>query len=145
LAGIFDKNKGTFSGATAGFVARVYSHVSIGASSRKMSFIDRSVEWIISHFNINNKTEIADFGCGPGLYTTRLDLHGAIVSGVDFSKNSLKYSKQVKKQKGLSINYFHTNYLEFETTQRFDLITMILCAFCALSPKQRKILGETTC
>jgi len=40
----------------------------------------------------------------------------------------------------LDINYFQQNYLEFETEERFDLITMIFCDFCALSPSQRKTL-----
>jgi 2-polyprenyl-3-methyl-5-hydroxy-6-metoxy-1,4-benzoquinol methylase len=111
---------------------------SIDVSSRKMSFIQRSVGWIVSHFGVDNKTEIADFGCGPGLYTTRLAECGATVTGIDFSENSLKYAKQVATPKGLKINYYHTNYLDFETTHRFDLITMIMCDFCALSPEQRK-------
>jgi SAM-dependent methyltransferase len=33
-----------------------------------------------------------------------------------------------------------TNYLDFETTHRFDLITVIMCDFCALSPEQRKFM-----
>ena len=37
-------------------------------------------------------------------------------------------------------NYVHTNYLDFETSDSFDLITMIMCDFCALSPEQRKIM-----
>jgi 2-polyprenyl-3-methyl-5-hydroxy-6-metoxy-1,4-benzoquinol methylase len=113
---------------------------SIDVSSRNKSFIESSVEWIVSHFGVDNKTKIADFGCGPGLYTTRLAKRGATVTGIDFSENSLKYAKQVAKQKGLKINYAHTNYLDFETTQSFDLITMIMCDFCALSPEQRKIV-----
>ena len=110
---------------------------SIDASSRNKSFIERSVEWIVSHFGVDNKTEIADFGCGPGLYTTRLAEQGAIVTGIDFSENSLKYAKQVADKKGLKINYVHANYLDFETPDSFDLITMIMCDFCALSPEQR--------
>ncbi len=113
---------------------------SIDVSSRNKSFIERSVEWIVSHFEVDDKTTIADFGCGPGLYTTRLAERGAIVTGIDFSENSLNYAKQVAKQKGLEINYVHTNYLDFETTHRFDLITMIMCDFCALSPEQREIM-----
>lgn len=113
---------------------------SIDVSSRKTSFIERSVKWIISHFNINDKTEIVDFGCGPGLYTTRLAEIGAIVTGIDFSKNSIKYAQQSAVSKGLNINYFIANYLDFETKSRFDLITMIMCDFCALSPEQRKVM-----
>ena len=113
---------------------------SIDVSSRNKSFIERSAAWIVSHFEVDDKTTIADFGCGPGLYTTRLAERGATVTGIDFSENSLKYAKQVAEQKGLKINYVNTNYLDFETTHSFDLITMIMCDFCALSPDQRKIM-----
>jgi cyclopropane fatty-acyl-phospholipid synthase-like methyltransferase len=111
---------------------------SIDVSSRNKSFIENSAEWIVSHFGVDKSTEIADFGCGPGLYTTRLAELGAIVTGIDFSENSLNYAKQVAAQKCLKINYVLNNYLDFETTNSFDLITMIMCDFCALSPEQRK-------
>ena len=111
---------------------------SIDASSRNKHFIERSVEWIVSHFEVGKNTEIADFGCGPGLYTTMLAERGAIVTGIDFSENSLNYAKQVAAEKGLKINYILTNYLDFETTNSFDLIMMIMCDFCVLSPEQRK-------
>jgi 2-polyprenyl-3-methyl-5-hydroxy-6-metoxy-1,4-benzoquinol methylase len=109
----------------------------IDVSSRNRSFIERSVEWIVSHFGVDKSTEIADFGCGPGLYTTRLAEGGANVTGIDFSKNSIEYAKRLAAQKGLNINYVHKNYLDFDTPDRFDLITMIMCDFCALSPEQR--------
>ena len=111
---------------------------SIDISSRNKSFIEKSVRWITSHFEVDNKTEIADFGCGPGLYTNRLAERGAIVTGIDFSENSLNYAKLVAAEKSLDVNYVLKNYLDFETTNRFDLITMIMCDFCVLSPKQRK-------
>ena len=113
---------------------------SIDASSRNKNFIERSVEWIVSHFEVDKNTEIADFGCGPGLYTTRLAERGAIVTGIDFSDNSLKYAKQVAAEKGLKINYVLTNYLDFETTNSFDLIIMIMCDYGVLSTEQRKIM-----
>ena len=112
----------------------------IDVSSRNKKFIESSVNWIASKFMVNNKTKIADFGCGPGLYTTRLAEKGAKVTGIDFSKNSISYAQKVAEEKGLDINYVVTNYLDFETTDRFDLITMIMCDFCVLSPKQRKKL-----
>ncbi len=113
---------------------------SIDVSSRNKSFIESSVEWIASHFKVDKSTEIADFGCGPGLYTTRLAERGANVTGIDFSKNSIEYAKQAAAQKDLKINYVQTNYLDFNTKSSFDLITMIMCDFCALSPEQRKIM-----
>jgi 2-polyprenyl-3-methyl-5-hydroxy-6-metoxy-1,4-benzoquinol methylase len=111
---------------------------SINISSRNISFIEKSVEWIVSFFGVDNNTEIADFGCGPGLYTTKLAELGAIVTGIDFSENSLEYAKQIAKEKGLNITYVLKNYFDFETINRFDLISMIMCDFCVLSPEQRK-------
>jgi len=111
---------------------------SIDVSSRNKSFIEKSVRWIASHFKVDNKTEIADFGCGPGLYTNRLAERGAIVTGIDFSENSLNYAKKVAAEKSLNVNYVLKNYLDYETTIHFDLITIIMCDFCVLSPEQRK-------
>lgn len=107
-------------------------------SSRNAEFIHRSVEWIATEFNIGPGTRIADFGCGPGLYSTRLAKRGADVTGIDFSGRSIGYAKEVAAREQLNINYLKQNYLEFETEDRFDLVLMIMCDFCALSPKQRK-------
>ncbi len=113
---------------------------SVDLASRNKDFINRSVKWIVSHFGIDLNTSIADFGCGPGLYTTRFAENNADVTGIDFSRRSIQYARKIANQKGLDINYYHQNYLEFETEKRFDLITMIFCDFCALSPVQRKTL-----
>ena len=115
----------------------------VDLSSRNTEFIDRSVEWIASRFNVGAGTKIADFGCGPGLYATRLARRQADVTGIDFSNNSIKYAQQVAADEELSIRYENQDYLEFETDDRFDLILMIMCDFCALSPEQRKkMLGK---
>jgi len=83
-------------------------------------------------------TKIADFGCGPGLYAARLAKRGANVTGIDFSMRSIEYAKDVAAREQLNISYVNQNYLEFETKDRFDLVLMIMCDFCALSPAQRK-------
>jgi 2-polyprenyl-3-methyl-5-hydroxy-6-metoxy-1,4-benzoquinol methylase len=75
-----------------------------------------------------------------GSYATRLAEKGAVVTGIDFSETFIRHAKEVAKQKGLDINYVQQNYLEFETGDRFDLITLLLCDFCALSPSQRKAM-----
>ena len=113
---------------------------SLDLSSRNKAFIERSADWIISHFGVDTNTRIADFGCGPGLYTTLFAETNADVTGIDFSERSIQYAKEAADQKGLDISYFQQNYLEFETEEKFDLITMIFCDFCALSPSQRKTL-----
>jgi len=110
----------------------------IDVSSRKGEFINRSVEWISSHFNIGAGMKIADFGCGPGLYTTGLAQRQADVTGIDFSKRSIQYAKEAAAREKLSIHYVNQNYLDFETDDRFHLVMMIYCDFCVLSPIQRK-------
>ena len=112
----------------------------VDVSSRNAEFINRSVEWIVSEFNIGRDFKIVDFGCGPGLYTNRLAERGATVTGIDFSNNSLKYAKQVAAEKGLKIDYVLRNYLKFETVNSFDLFIMIMCDYCVLSPEQRKVM-----
>ena len=110
----------------------------IDVSSRNAEFIARSVGWMATEFNIGRGYKIADFGCGPGLYATGLAKRGANVTGIDFSKRSIDYAKDVAASEQLNISYVNQNYLEFETEDRFDLVLMIMCDFCALSPTQRK-------
>ena len=112
----------------------------LDVSSRNIAFIDRSVDWIVSHFNIDTGKKIADFGCGPGLYTTRLARRHAVVTGIDFSKRSIQYAQETAIGEKLPIRYVNRNYLDFETDERFDLILMIMCDFCALSLTQRKTM-----
>ena len=115
----------------------------VDLSSRNTDFVNRSVEWIMHRFASLPGTKIADFGCGPGLYATRLAQREADVTGIDFSKRSIQYARKVAIKERLDIHYVNQNYLEFETEDRFDLILMIMCDFCALSPAQRKkMLGK---
>ena len=110
----------------------------VDVSSRNVKFINCSVKWIASHFNVTAGMKIADFGCGPGLYTMKLAKRQADVTGIDFSKRSIQYASELAAKEGLSIRYINQNYLDFDTDDRFDLILMIMCDFCALSPAQRK-------
>ncbi len=112
----------------------------IDVSSRNTSFLERSSEWITNRFGLAPGVPVCDFGCGPGLYTSRFARSGAQVTGIDFSANSLKYAREQSVRSGTSINYLHGSYLDFKTDIRFDLITMIMCDYCALSPQQRQIL-----
>lgn len=116
---------------------------SIDASSRNAKFIRQSVDWIVSRFGLSADSSVADFGCGPGLYAAQLAGRQAKVTGIDFSRRSIDHAIAVAGKSGLPINYVHCNYLEFETEEKFDLILMIMCDFCALSPAQReRMLGK---
>jgi cyclopropane fatty-acyl-phospholipid synthase-like methyltransferase len=112
----------------------------VDLSSRKMAFIDKSVDWLVSHLGIATGVSVVDFGCGPGLYTSRLAKRGADVTGIDFSARSIEYAKDQARTMGLGISYLNQNYLDFTTDKRFDVVLMIMCDFCALSPAQREIM-----
>jgi len=127
-------------GHTSEQMLKYHLNESVDLSSRNTSFVDRSVEWVVSHFSVGSGTKIADFGCGPGLYATRLAQRGAVVTGIDFSERSIQYASKVAADKGLSIQYVHQNYLEFQTDDRFDLIIMIMCDFSVLSADQRRTM-----
>ncbi len=111
-------------------------------SSRRHAFIDRSARWMVEHFDLRAGRRVADFGCGPGLYTTRLAASGADVIGIDFSERSIRYARSLAMREGVRVEHVHADYLTFETDERFDLITMIMCDFCVLGPKQRQGLLE---
>ncbi len=112
----------------------------VDVASRKTAFIERSAAWIVSRFGLGEGRRVADFGCGPGLYTTRLAASGAEVTGIDFSPRSLRRARESASAAGLSIDYVCANYLDFASQKRFDLITLIMCDFCALGPDQRRLL-----
>lgn len=118
-------------------------------ASRSKEFTDRSQEWIRSHFGLKEGVSVCDFGCGPGIYTTAFAQTGASVTGIDISESSLEHARAVAKSKNLQIKYVCQNYLDFQGDAEFDLITMIFCDFCVLSPEQRskllKIFHRSLC
>ncbi len=109
----------------------------VDAASRSHDFIDRSTRWIVSRFDLQAGVTVADFGCGPGLYAQRLALSGAAITGIDFSANSLAHAREIALSEDLAIDYVEADYLTFSSKKSFDLILMIMCDFCALSPQQR--------
>lgn len=109
----------------------------VDVSSRRTSFIDSSVRWMIEHFALSESSRVIDFGCGPGLYTSRFARLGAEVVGIDFSSRSIEYARACANRENYEVTYIEADYLEFQPKGTFDLLTMIMCDFCALSPVQR--------
>ncbi len=111
-------------------------------ASRPHEFIDRSAEWMQARFQIGTNTVVFDYGCGPGLYTSRLAHMGANVTGIDFSPRSIQYANQYAAKHGLDVTYVLDDYLRWETADKADLITLIYCDLCPLSPQQRRMLFD---
>ena len=115
---------------------------SVDLSSRSIGFIRKSAEWIAEHFGLNSHSGLIDFGCGPGLYTSLFAEKKIRVSGIDFSRRSVEYAVNAAEERGLDVDYVNADYLEYEPMEKYDLVTMIMCDFCALSPGQRKTMLE---
>lgn len=120
----------------------VHLNKELDLASRKMSTIESTVEWILSKAG-NDKLNILDLGCGPGLYTELLAKKGHKVTGVDFSKHSINYAIKEASKKNLNIKYIHENYLKLELPENsFDLVIIIFTDFGVLTPNERsKLLG----
>lgn len=105
-------------------------------ASRGKTKIENIINWIFAQTN-ENKLDILDLGCGPGLYAEIMAQKGHSVTGVDFSENSIQYASKQAKEKQLDIEYLNQNYLELEFVDRFDLIILIYLDFCVLLPEER--------
>lgn len=108
-------------------------------ASRPLVAIDRVVTWLDAMFDLNGKS-ICDLGCGPGLYAEKYALLGAKVYGLDFSVNSIQYAKDSASKHKLDITYDIANYLDTALPSDQDLVTLIYCDLCAISPILRQML-----
>lgn len=115
---------------------------SVDVSSRNEAFMDRSASWMARRFGLDAGLAVGDFGCGPGLYARRLTDLGATVTGLDFSPRSIEHARRQAAASGRDIRYVLLNYLDFAERDCFDLILLIFCDYCALSPEQRVRLLE---
>ena len=112
------------------------------AASRSKEKIENISNWILRQSD-KPKMKILDLGCGPGLYAELLAKKGHIVTGVDFSENSIRYATTQAKEKQLDIDYIHQNYLNLDFDSQFDLVILIYLGFCVLLPQEReKVLAN---
>jgi SAM-dependent methyltransferase len=90
-------------------------------ASRRFEAIDLTVDWLDAQIDFSSK-RVCDLGCGPGLYTERFASRGADVTGVDFSRHSLRYAERQGSQ---SVSYIEADYLVDDLPTGFDLVTLI--------------------
>jgi SAM-dependent methyltransferase len=109
----------------------------VDLASRRTAFIERSCDWLVREFGLGEGSRVIDLGCGPGLYTNRLARRGATITGIDISPRSIEYAREQARNDELEIDYRLGDYLEIELEPGYDLVTMIMCDFCAFSPDQR--------
>lgn len=109
-------------------------------ATRKLDFVDRSVDWITQIAKKSEHSELLDLGCGPGIYAERFCRKGFHVTGIDFSRRSVDYARETAKRQNLHIFYLYQNYLELDYQEEFDVTTLIYCDFGVLSDTDRASL-----
>jgi SAM-dependent methyltransferase len=110
------------------------------AASRPPDVIDRTVNWLIEVLPLKPGDAVLDLGCGPGLYSERLARRGLRVTGIDYSRRSIDYARQVAAEHGLSIDYRYQNYLTLDEEPQYDAVLLIYGDLCVLSPEKRDAL-----
>lgn len=110
------------------------------SATRKLDFVQQSVDWISNILPPAQHERLLDLGCGPGVYAELFDSKGYRVTGLDFSKNSIQYAKKTANKMGLDIQYLNSDYIKSPIAGEYDLITMIYCDFGVLSGNERKEL-----
>jgi SAM-dependent methyltransferase len=110
------------------------------AATRKLDFLDKSVNWIASIAQPAQFQQLLDLGCGPGIYAERFRKAGYSVTGIDYSKRSIEYAKEQTLLNKSKIEYHYQNYLTIDYVEQFDVITLIYCDYAVLSITDRLTL-----
>ena len=84
---------------------------------------------LISYFNLDSssqkplkKLKILDIGCGGGLLSEPLSKLGAIITGIDPSKENIEVAKLHSKEMNLNINYIRCSPEKLNLENEFDVI-----------------------
>ena len=112
----------------------------LDAASRRHGFIEQSAEWIAQYCNVRPGMRLLDLGCGPGLYAEKFSRLGFSVTGLDFSRRSIKYAMEHAEVEKLPVEYEYRNYLDMDYQDVFDAAVLIYCDFGVLPPENRKVL-----
>jgi 2-polyprenyl-3-methyl-5-hydroxy-6-metoxy-1,4-benzoquinol methylase len=116
----------------------IHLNPDIDLCSRKMSTILETANWILSTQKSNNRLNILDLGCGPGLYAEIFAQQGHRVTGIDISKTSIDYAKSSASENKLDITYQNANYLNLDLEAgQFDMVLLIYTDLGVLRPGER--------
>ncbi|MBL4789370.1 MAG: class I SAM-dependent methyltransferase [Kordiimonadaceae bacterium] len=116
-------------------------HLDAGSNraSRRAASIEGTIGWMDRRFSFKDKS-VCDLGCGPGLYSAQMAQRGARVTGVDFSPCSIDYARKTARETGLPLTFNKSDYLKDDLPAEQDIVCLIFCDLCTLSPTQRKVL-----
>jgi len=112
------------------------------AASRRTEIIEHHVNWIHENCLSENKGNILDLTCGPGLYGNRFAKMGHHYRGIDFSPASIEYAKSQAERDALSIDYVEGSVLESDYGENYDLAMMLSGQFNTFSAEDSRAILE---
>lgn len=114
----------------------------IDGASRRMETIEKTVEHLLAASIIKQGDKVLDLGCGPGLYSSRLCMHGIEITGIDISRRSIDYAQKKAGEQRLSIDYICGSFFDIDYDGAFDCVQQIYGELCTFSDEtQKRLLG----
>ena len=108
------------------------------AASYRPETIEAICDTLPDRMRLPRGARLLDLGCGPGLYCKNLAGRGFVMTGVDWSENSIRYAKQLCR--GLNADFLCASYLDPLPQRNFDGAVMISQDYGVLAPQDRKKL-----
>ncbi|MGV8984255.1 class I SAM-dependent methyltransferase [Clostridium sp.] len=102
-------------------------------------------ENLISYFDrkLINRGKALDIGCGNGRNSFYLAQRGMEANGIDFSKTSVEWGKQIAKEQSIKVNFLCQSIFEFQDKpESFDFIYDSGC-FHHIKPHRRNQYLQT--
>ncbi|MEI5906611.1 class I SAM-dependent methyltransferase [Bacillus spongiae] len=96
-------------------------------------------ENLVSYFEQNQSfaRKILELGCGPGRNALFLAEQGCEVDAVDCSQSSLEWAKERSEERGVKINYIHSDLFDLQVEEgAFDFVYDSGC-FHHIAPHRR--------
>jgi len=110
------------------------------SATRNHKFVAKSVEWIAKLAPPSKYAKLLDLGCGPGIYAEHFHKAGYAITGIDFSRRSIRYAEVQAVLEKTNIKYHCKNYMDIDYVEQFDVITLIYCDYAVLSASGRRTL-----
>lgn len=111
-----------------------------GQASYQLGRIDAICGYLRQRLPLKKRNRVADLGCGPGLYSSRLADAGCRVMGMDFSPTAIGYAREMASGKEHGPEYRVGNYLQWQETACYEAAILISEDYGVLPPADRRKL-----
>jgi SAM-dependent methyltransferase len=109
-------------------------------ASRRAAIVDAHVDWIHHRLLDEERSQILDLGCGPGLYTSRLAKRGHRCTGIDFSPASIRHATEQAAREQLACTYILDDIRQAGFGSGYDLAMFVFGEFNVFRPADTSAL-----